>query len=157
MSFDFKNHIATRIRDAAKCYVGDMEALTQDQLNTSPGGSARSPFDFTYEVIFVNRRLARRIRGETPDPVNFEGWIVAPDEYKNKEYAISEFKSSVDDVLNAWNGLDEADFEKPIPLPQGEPTNPAKLGSLCATHIAYHDAQLNYLQAMLGDGEMHWD
>ncbi len=157
MGVDIKGHIAERISNAGSCYAGDLQAMSEELLGRSPGGVARTPYDFTYEVIFVNRRLATRIKGEDPGPANVNGWIVAPEEYKNKERILSDFNESVQQVLSAWNGLAEDQLEREIPLPQGDPTSPIKLASLCASHITYHDAQLNYIQAMQGDGEMHWD
>lgn len=157
MSVDIKDHVAGRIRQAASCYTGDLHSMSDDLLAASPGGVARTPYDFTYEIVFVNRRIAKRIRGEEPEPFEMKGWIVAPPEFQNKDRAIEEFRTSTDEVLEAWEALAEDQLDRSIPLPQGEPTTPIKLASLCASHITYHDAQLNYLQAINGDGSMHWD
>ncbi|MBX3119082.1 MAG: DinB family protein [Fimbriimonadaceae bacterium] len=157
MAIDIKAHISDRIRTAAACYAGDLAAMSEEALANSLGGVARSPYDYTYEVIFVNRRFAARIRGEEPAPFKMDGWIMAPEEYKNRDYAVSEFNSSVQEVLDAWEALPEDQYERVIPLPHGEPTSPFKLAAHCASHITYHDGQLNYHQAALGDSDMHWN
>lgn len=151
-----KTHIAERISSARDTYLKDLEAIDEPSLGQSPGGVARSPFDFTYEVVFVNRRVSTRLRGGVPEPFDFESWMVAPEEFCSKETAIKELKDSATEVLDAWNALPEEDLFKVIDTPGG-PTNPVKVASLCATHLVYHDAQLNYLQALLGDDEMHWE
>lgn len=153
---DLKTYTRARIAESTGMYIQDLEAMGAELLGRSPGGVARTAYDFTYEVVVVNRRVAARLRGEDPGPWPSEGWMMAPDEYKNKDFAVAEMKESSEEVLAAWDLLDPAAIEKPIVLPNGE-TNPLAMASLIATHAVYHDAQLNYLQAISGDGDMHWE
>ncbi|HRF59024.1 MAG TPA: DinB family protein [Fimbriimonadaceae bacterium] len=152
---DLKSHIRARIAEGTGMYIQDLEAMDAELLGKSPGGVARSAYDFTYEVVVVNRRVAARLRGDDPGPWPSEGWMTAPDDFKNKEVAVREMKASSEEVLAAWDALDAGAIETPIVLPTGE-TTPMSMASLIATHAVYHDAQLNYIQAIAGDGEMHW-
>ena len=61
-----------------------------------------------------------------------------------------------DAILAAWDEIPETDLEKVITLPKGE-TSPLDLASLTMSHLNYHDAQLNYVQAMSGDDKVHWE
>lgn len=151
-----KSHIAERITSARDTYINDLTALDHAALVQSPGGAARTPYDFTYEVVFVNRRITTRLKGGVPEAFDFAGWIVAPEEFCDKDVAIRELKASATEVLDAWNACADAELDTPIETPSGA-TSAIKVASLCATHMTYHDAQLNYLQALLGDDEMHWD
>lgn len=139
------------IESARASYVKDLEALSEAALSASPGGNARSPYDFTYEVVIVNGRIATRMKGETPGPWPFETWAVAPAEFKNKETAISEFNASVQAVVEAVGD----DVTREVPSGDGV-ASVYSLGKFCPMHVMYHDAQLNYVQAMQGDAEMHW-
>lgn len=152
---DLKSHIRARIAESANMYIQDLEAMDAELLGKSPGGVARTPYDFTYEVVVVNRRVATRLRGEDPGPWPNEGWMTAPEEFRSKEAAVREMKSSSDEVLAAWDALDASKIGETIVIPNGE-TTALSMGSLIATHAMYHDAQLNYIQALAGDGEMHW-
>lgn len=152
MGADLKQHIRSRIANAGKFYAQDLAAMAHDRLAASPGGKARSPYDFTYEVVVVNERIACRLRGEEPPPEDgTEGWIKAPPEFCDPERARQRLEESTAGVLAAWDGL---------PVERlGETAGSMTcldLGSLCATHMMYHDAQLNMLQAIDGDAEVHW-
>jgi len=145
-----------RLDSARVNYVSDLESMTAEQLGTSPGGAARTPFDFTYEVAFVNRRVAMRLRGEVPEPFPSGGWITAPEGLRTVDQAVAEINSSVDEVLAAWDALAEDDLEKGFVGVSGETMSFIDLMFMVSYHMGYHDAQLNYLQAILGDAEVHW-
>lgn len=152
MATDLKTHLTDRVQQAAKVYVNDLQAMPEDLLANSPGGVARTPYDFTYELVFVNKRILTRLQGGDPGPFPQDGWMTAPDEFKSKEKCIADFEKSVNEVLTVWEEIPEEKIHETY-----GPATGVDLVSLCGTHISYHDAQLNYLQAMNGDGDMHWD
>jgi hypothetical protein len=153
-----KDYFRKQIADAQNDYVKDLDALSEEQLASTPGGAARSPYDFTFELVFVNRRIAQRLRGETPAPAsNDDGWMKAPESFRSKETAKKEVAETMDEILKAWDNLDPANLQTPIKLPNGNETSAIDMASLAARHAGYHDAQLNYLQAMHGDEKVHWN
>lgn len=156
MAADIHALLKKRLQDSCDDYVADLDALSGDQLNTSPGGAARIAYDYTYEVAFINRRVAARMRGDSPPPMPNQKWITAPDEFKVKGHAMDEIKGSVDDVLTSWSALTPDELDREIELPNGSKTSPIDLMFLAIFHTGYHDAQLNYLQSLLGDDEVHW-
>ena len=151
-----KELISKQLESARDRYIKDFDAIDEPALGQSPGGVARSPFDFTYEVSFVNKRIAKRLRGEVPEVVDMTGWMRAPEEFRSKGVAIAEFKASTDEVITAWKAIPEGELTKKIELPGGD-SSPFNMATLCLGHVTYHDAQLNYLQSLTGDDEMHWD
>lgn len=154
MSSDLKSFLAGRLNDMRNLYVNDLEAMSEELLAKSPGGAARSGFDMTYEVMYVNRRLVARLRGEEPAPFNpADGWMKAPAEFCNKEHCLAQLNGSVDELIAAFNAHD--DIELSIETPRG-PTTPMELAHLAGNHLMYHDAQLNYIQSLEGDADMHW-
>ena len=153
---EIKDFLRKQIEDAKNDYVRDIDALSHEQLNASPGGSARTPYDFTYEVVFVNRRIAKRLRGETPEPAPDNGWIKAPEEFRNKDHAKNEVSTTMDEILSAWDKLDESQLTTPIVMASGNTTSALGLGHMASHHASYHGAQLNYIQAINGDEEVHW-
>ena len=152
---DLKSHIRGRIAEAKKMFLEDFEAMPEDQLAGSPGGCARTPYDLTFECVYVNGRVAKRLRGEDPGPFQQDGWMKAPAEFGQKESAARKLSESTEEVLAAWDALPAERVTEKIALPNGE-TSPLELASLVATHLTYHDAQLNYVQTLHGDAEMHW-
>lgn len=155
MPTTLKSFLRDRIAKAAKRYIDDLEAMPEEMLGRSPGGVARTPYDFTYEIVYVNRRLTKRLKGEDPGPANMETWLTAPPDFQSKDEAKNQMRESSDALLSAFDAVGENALERVIPLPQGE-TSPLDLAALTLTHYSYHDAQLNYIQAMSGDDKVHW-
>ena len=106
--------------------------------------------------MIVNERMATLIRGEKPGPWPFEGWAVAPPEFRNQARAIEEIERSADTVLAAWDSLDESELERTVTFSTGETGTALEMAIMCVQHMGYHDAQLNYVQAMKGDLAVHW-
>lgn len=152
MAFDPTAYATAQVTNAGNYYLGDLKAISEEDLLKSPAGQARAPIDFTYEVVLINRRIATRLRGETPPPMSFEGWTVAPDEFRSKEAAVREMEASVKEMVDAIG----TDAMRTIVMPDRESTA-FEVANFGALHIMYHDAQLNYLQSMKGDMEMHWE
>lgn len=155
MATTLKDYLIERMKTLSANYIEDLEACSEEVLASNPGGSARTAYDFTYEVIVVNRRITKRLKGEDPGPFPRDGWIKAPPEFCAKSVAIADFRASAEDVMAAFEADPESEIERKIALPAGE-TSPLDLITLTYNHWNYHDAQLNYLQAIRGDEAVHW-
>lgn len=156
MATTLKKHLRDSFETNIAFYIRDLESMTHEQLDSGCGGSSRSPYDFTYELVVVHRRIEARLAGRDPGPYpGADGWISAPAEFRSPEAAIREVRESADAVMKACDAVSTDDFEKEIPIPTGT-TSAADLMSLASVHATYHDAQLNYIQAIHGDAGMHW-
>lgn len=156
MTEQIKQFFATNIESTKTSYIGDLEVMTEEQLASKPGQAGRCAFDFTYEVALINRRFACRIRGEAPPALPAGGLIQSPDDYRSKAAAIEDIRSSFEEVAAAWAALPDDQIFREIVLESGEKSSPFDYAYMCCYHGAYHDAQLNLLQAMNGDQEVHW-
>ncbi len=151
-----KEHMTEQLTFARDSYLNDLSALEEPVLGKSLGGVARSAYDFTYEVVFVNKRIITRLKGGVPEKFDSEGWVMAPAEFRDKATAMAAIRETMNDVIQAWNAVPEEEIDRKIEVPNGE-TSPFKLVDLCVTHASYHDAQLNFIQALTGDEDMHWE
>ncbi len=150
---DVKAFFAEQLETVKGDFLADLTALEGSQVNTAPGGVARTPLDLAYEVSFVNRRMGKRIRGEAVEPFP-EGFMRAPEGY-DLEAAKLDFSSTMDELIATWDNLPADELFRPIQLPT-EVTHPIDLVWLACYHTGYHDGQLNYLQSMYGDEKVHW-
>ena len=152
-----KEFLSKKLGSVKEAYASDLDAMTHEQLGANAGGSTRTPYDFTYECIIVNQRISMRLRSEVPPPMNFEDdeYIMAPAEFREKSKAIAEFKASMEEISQAFDKTDNSKLFDPIQTPGGE-TSFVNLAYFACIHNSYHDAQLNYLQAMSGDKKVHW-
>jgi hypothetical protein len=150
-----KDTLKGMLNMAAHFYISDLKASTQDHMTAKPGGAHRCPYDFTYELVKLNGLMAGRLRGEIPGEGGGDEYITAPAEFNNIETAIAGLQASVDDVLAAVEDLDDDGLEDTFEM-WGRTWTKARLATLCALHLMYHDGQLNYVQTAGGDLAVHW-
>lgn len=155
MPLDLKAKALTELRDVQKRYLTDLRALSDEAISKSPGGAARTPANFTYEITVVNKRLMTRMKGEDPGPFDPNAWTDTPAEFQTKEGAAQAFSNSLDSIIAIVESIPEEEMQREIPTPSGT-TSPFDLAEFCAYHINYHDGQLNYIQALNGDAAIHW-
>jgi uncharacterized damage-inducible protein DinB len=153
---DIKSVLRTLADDVKKMFEQDLSALSDEAVTHGFAGDARAAVDFSYEVAVVNRRFATVIRGETPGPWPFEGWAVAPEGFRTAESAKAEVSASIDALVAAVDALPDEELTKEITRPDGSTANPLAMFTFCLIHTSYHDGQLNYLQSLRGDTEVHW-
>lgn len=155
MEFDLKSYAIKQVEDVRDRYLQDLDAIPAEAFDTSPGGAARTPAHFTYEIVCVNSRFLKRLKGEDPGPFSTDMWATTPDEFRTKEAAVAGFTDSMNQVVSAVNAIPDGEMLREIPVANGS-TNPYDLALFCASHVNYHDGQLNYIQALSGDAAIHW-
>jgi DinB family protein len=144
------------VESALGFYMRDLDVLSEEQILGTAGGSARRPVDFTYEVASINQRVAMRLRGEVPPPApEWTGWSVAPTEYQSKAAIAEYMRSTGDELIAAAKSVPEEEAGKMVGT-EGNERPAHALASFAAMHTMYHDAQLNFIQSLQGDLEMHW-
>ena len=79
----------------------------------------------------------------------------APEEFSDKQTIVGEFESTTKEIEDALAKIPEGEMLRIIQLPK-DTTTPYDLVRFCASHMSYHDAQLNYLQTLHNDSEVHW-
>ncbi|GIV01181.1 MAG: hypothetical protein KatS3mg015_0011 [Fimbriimonadales bacterium] len=146
------------LRYAEQMLLQDVGAMSHAQLNQSRGGATRKPYDFLYECSLMNQRMAARFRGEDPGPRPYpEGeFPTAPEEFCDKERALQMLRTSFDELRAATEALSPEALHQPLPYGQGQ-YSAFELVGFAVSHLSYHDGQLNYIQALDGDGAVHWD
>lgn len=151
-----KEHLTGKLEFVKKAYAGDLRAMDEKLLTSSSGGSSRSAADFTYEIVTINKRISKRMRGEDPGEFKFDGWVKAPEEFQSKDAIVAGLEESMTEIIEAFANVPEDEMFRKIETPSGE-TSPMDLAGFAVDHMTYHDAQLNFIQAMNGDEKVHWD
>ena len=144
------------VEQATAFYIKDLEVLTDEQLVQSAGGTARKAIDFSFEVGEVNLQFAARLKGQEPAPsLSGDDWAVAPEELRTKSAIIDYIQTAANELISAARAIPEEEIGKLVGAPGRE--RPAyALVNFGGMHTMYHDAQLNFIQAISGDTEVHW-
>ena len=153
-AFDIKDVLKQSAQMGTSFMVKDIKHLTDEQLSASPGGKAKSPLEFIAEVGLVNHAMADILLGK--EARSEESFATKIPEYNTREKAVSILESGTKAICEAIDQTAVEDFHTSVTAPWGAPATKFFLASMAGTHAMYHDGQLNYLQAMGGDTEVHW-
>ena len=155
MALEFKGFLKTAFKEVCGYYLKELESFSEEELGKSPGGKARTAFDFTWEVVVVNQRIAMVLRGEKPGPWPYtDGFALAPEEVKSKEAIMAKLKESVEEVEAVVDGLSEEELTRQFTPPgRDTETSLAETAIHVVDHMDYHMGQLAYIQLLFGNDE----
>ena len=144
-------HSVTRV---FRFFLQDLENLPAEFFDRSLGGKARTVADIAYEVRLTNERLCRDLQGQ-PSAERPNAWVLAPEEIRTKEATIRSFQTSCEQVLQIIEPMSLEEMEEVVPGVLGEASRADHCRSM-TVHLWYHSGQLNFIQTLLGDSEIHW-
>ncbi len=153
---DAKAELAKWTRQLAGMYVADLKALDESAILNSAGGAARTANDFTAEVAGFNLMTAKRLRGEEVPERTDEDRAAFTALFSTKDVCVNMLSSSAEELASAIESASDESMAEVVTMPWGQDMSKWELANLCANHILYHDGQLNFIQSLSGDGEMHW-
>jgi hypothetical protein len=153
MAVDLRAHLTKQLQSTLHLLKRDLEAMTHEQLAHSGGEATRTPYDFIYECVIVNNRMTDRIRKVEPTPWPWgEGqYAIAPDDWRDKTVALERLETSFHNLLAA--AVENPDEEIQLP---NEVDTAFGLALFADYHCGYHLGQINYVQTLYGDRQMHW-
>lgn len=128
---------------------------TDDSVFGAAQGDARSISSLVGEMAGFNNCVAATLTGDTSVDMGAAMQEAAAN-CTDKASAIATLQASADAVQAAIEGIEDNDWLTDITAPWGMPTTKANLALWAAAHTCYHDGQINYVQVLNGDNEMHW-
>jgi hypothetical protein len=153
------------LTNAFRAFTQDLEALPEEAFDKSYGGKTRPVADIVQEINLFNDHIGHVLRGETP--FDWPEWDFPSEGPRTKEAVLQSFRISSERILTAIEGMTAEDLEAAVPTDGGRA--PYHIGwaahgeatrfqrcRFMAIHAWYHCGQLNYIQALSGDGECHW-
>ncbi len=152
---NLKGHYLNTLRRRAGLYLKDLSFIPEDKLTSSPGGCARNPLDFTAECAGFNRLVAALLRGEQA-AYDSDSHAKTAAAITSFEIAKAELEASVEALAQTVESLSDEALGEAVTTPWGMETTRFGLAEIASEHITYHDGQLNYIQSLYGDGEVHW-
>lgn len=155
-TFDARAHLHGVTVRAHQMFVKDLNALTEENASACPGGVARPAIEVVVECAGVNGSIAGLLTtGEFNRPT--------PEERKahyatitTREAALAELEQKTQALLAAIDTMDENTLGEMLPGIFGSPMTRFALAEVPYMHMMYHDGQLNYIQSLHGDSEIHW-
>jgi hypothetical protein len=136
-------------------FIKDVKATPDDKLTEAHGGCSRSALAIVSEVVgslhaFADILAGRESKGMEALVKEFTAQIT------NGESAAKALEEAKNDALAAISGMADDDWSTTVMAPWGMEATKLFIASFIPHHAAYHDGQLNYIQTINGDGEVHW-
>ncbi|HZT41350.1 MAG TPA: DinB family protein [Chthonomonadaceae bacterium] len=135
--------------------ANDLKALATEKHTACPGGEARTPVNIVAECAAVNGFIAEYLttgKAERPPREQREAFLST---FDTAEKALAYLEEQTQRLVDALGNLDVNTLGDMVEGPMGLVPKLA-LAQLPAMHMMYHDGQLNYIQTLYGDKEMHW-
>lgn len=133
--------------DAAETMCKDASFIPSEMLDWSPMDYGKSVNAILSECARLNMTLVAVLRGETP--VEGEAGV----DFEALKGCVVASARHICDTIDAMS--DEA-LEDEVQMPWGAMMSSVEAIMLAASHMNYHDGQINYIQLLLGDTKFHW-
>jgi len=154
--FDLKSHLRGFTERTYAMLVNDLKAVPVKAQNVGVSGIGRSPLNIVAECAATNGMIAKFLSGveaQRPAPEERAKLLAS---FDTAEKALAYLESETNTLYAAIDGLDVATLSEMSDKPFGRPMSKFAIAEVPALHMFYHDGQLNYIQSLLGDTEMHW-
>ncbi len=152
---DLKVQLRDATQRAHRLLSNDLKAIEADKTNICPGGCARTALNIVAECASVNGMVATVLAGGEYNRPSAEERDAFLNSFDTVEKTLVYLDKETERLLEAIASTDESTFGDEM-SPFGRPMNRFGVAGLPSWHMMYHDGQLNYIQSLHGDGEMHW-
>ena len=147
--------LASFARSSADFYGKDLLALPASAYGQPYREGARTIQEVTAEVCGFNFYMTSALKGEAPANPSKEERQAFAATLDTPEKGAAAVKASTEALADSMLANRDA-FSEMIPAPWGAEISKFGMALIAINHIMYHDAQINYLQSLHGDQEMHW-
>jgi hypothetical protein len=144
------------VQEAAYLCTRDLEASSDEISSCTQDGKCRSMLAMAAELSMFNNLIASVLRGEGGSFPTPEERDALAAQLVTKAEVIGAMQESVGAVVSAIESIEENDWMTKITAPWGMEVTKAHLASWSALHMMYHDGQINLVQILNGDHEVHW-
>jgi hypothetical protein len=153
---DARKYLARWAGALADMTCKDIRAIPADKWKATFGGSSKSACDSTADAVSLLFWTVEALKGnvvQTDEPDARNRILESCSSQESACVALSHAAKAFGEALTAAS--DEA--LNTIVTPPWKMDAPLfMLAQIAASHIWYHDGQLNYIQLLLGDERVHW-
>lgn len=133
----------------------DFDASSDELFCECPGGKARPACSYIAEAGLLNSASAEKLRNPSAE-IDMGAKFATLGNYNSLQASREAFNKGVQDLSEAILATSDDDLDTEISAPWGMPTTKGKLILHSIAHAMYHLGQLNQMQLIKGDEEVHW-
>jgi len=144
------------LQGVTQMFVSDIDAIPDEKWNANFGGCTRTTSALTADGIGLLFWVAEAIRVEGTPSMPEGGSEQLAAACETKTGAIAKLREGSRALSEALMGASDETLMKPAMAPWNMEMPLFSFAEIAASHLWYHDGQLNYIQCLLGDGAYHW-
>lgn len=142
---------------ACEGLIRNVKAMPAERHGWEPSAHSRSAHNMLWECAVVNDRFARFLKGEPAEPITIQGLgeMWAADPAADVETLITDLRSATASLCESILALEDDQFAEEVELGPDSPLPKKMLMWMGLRNMWYHLGQVNYIQSLYGDREMH--
>jgi hypothetical protein len=153
---DAKSTLNGWLQGVTGMFIADIRAIPDDKWTAAFGGCTRPTYELAADAIGLLFWVTEAIKAQGTPNVE-EGMSEKLTAACNtKDGCISMLQKGTQGLSEAFMAASEETLMKTAMAPWQMESTLYSFTQIAASHIWYHDGQLNYIQCMLGDGAYHW-
>lgn len=154
-----QNRIADLTMHAGDALFQSARAIPDDKLTWKAAGDPRTALDVLRECAFTPMGLPALLEGRGTDPDfmrEFGAWAVEAQSWTTVAQVEAAYRQNIEISLAGIRNCPDSALDKEFPVPFGAgKLTGEQIIMMCYWNMVYHMGQINYIQTMYGDKEMH--
>lgn len=155
----FQKRVAKLTVSAGEALFQSARAMPEDRLTWKAAGDPRTALDLLRECALTPQGLPALLESRGTEPAFMEEygrWVAESQAWTTVEQAEAAYRKNIEIALDAIRNAsdDVLDKDFPVPFGAGKLTG-EQIVVMCYWNMVYHLGQINYIQTMYGDKEMH--
>lgn len=134
----------------------DIRAIPADKWAATHGGCTKSALQVTVETISLLDWTTEALRGNASLADDTHKMAGLKAECASQDAAIARLKGAAAGFAVALSDASDEALNAIVTPPWRMDAPLFMIAQIAASHIWYHDGQLNYIQSLLGDDQIHW-
>ncbi len=154
---EYTSMVANSLRESAKAIVRIVNSTQPDKIEWSPLGEGRTVLDMVQECAVISLMSQETFSKCTQPEFDFELFGKLKVEYNTIEKAIEAINTNTEALAKIIEAFPDDKLSVTIHLPFGSGLTKtfAEFMMMPVNNMIYHYGQINYIQTLYGDKEMH--
>ncbi|HWD39155.1 MAG TPA: hypothetical protein VG944_09930 [Fimbriimonas sp.] len=151
---DARGYLAGWLEALTGMMVSDIQAIPDDKWTTGFGGCSKGGNALVGDTVTNLRWTTATLKNEDSDVYNNMAGVI--EETSTKAGAIAALTEASAEFTAALKAASDEHLNSVKMAPWQMPMPVFILANVSVSHVWYHDGQLNYIQTLLGDDQVHW-
>lgn len=144
------------IKETSYLLLKDFDATPDVMLTSKVNDCGRNALEVTRELAVFNGMILKVLNGETVNMRTDMDLDAATAAHPDRQSVRDAYEASINALVEKCAGFTDEDWASKVMAPWGSEATKAHMASWVSYHCMYHCGQVNFIQVMHGDNEVHW-